>query len=399
MKKPGLDLSGRVPELDGIRGIAIGMVVLWHLYFVSSGSDHSSVLYYLHFFGRLTWTGVDLFFVLSGFLIGGILLDNRRATNYFKVFYTRRFFRIVPAYLVCVAAFYALDRLIESGMTSRFNFLKLFQVLPWLPHLFFLQNFWMAARNDAGILVITWSLCIEEQFYLTLPLLVRFLSPRRLLTFVCAAVLAAPLFRLAVLFLWPGHRMANYVLPVARGDALMLGVLGAIIMRHQRSKEWLQTNRVAMRLIIAVLSLGVLALLKFSHSYDAFGIQTAGFTWMAFFYLALVLYAVSDPASVLSSFLRWQPLRALGELAYGIYLNHTLVIWVLFGAIYASWPSIRNLQSLGVGVLALAIIFLVARVSWLYFEKPLMRLGQRTSYKFGGTGLSSHAPTIPAEGG
>ena len=93
-----LNLSGRIPELDGIRGIAIRMVLIAHFFLVVSrpGSGLAYALVPL----RLDWSGVDLFFVLSGFLIGGILLDARESSNYFRVFYTRRFFRIVPIYAV-----------------------------------------------------------------------------------------------------------------------------------------------------------------------------------------------------------------------------------------------------------------------------------------------------------
>ncbi len=98
MSKAGLDLSGRIPELDGIRGIAIGMVLIAHCFDIVSRPG--SALAYALVPLRLDWTGVDLFFVLSGFLIGGILLDARESSNYFRVFYTRRFFRIVPIYAV-----------------------------------------------------------------------------------------------------------------------------------------------------------------------------------------------------------------------------------------------------------------------------------------------------------
>src|SRR4029077_5360485 len=93
-----MDLSRRIPELDGIRGIAIGMVIFYHYFTFPATARVGSFLWYALLPGRLGWSGVELFFVLSGFLIGGILLDEREASNYFRVFYTRRFFRIVPIY-------------------------------------------------------------------------------------------------------------------------------------------------------------------------------------------------------------------------------------------------------------------------------------------------------------
>src|SRR6266403_3265722 len=102
-----LNLSGRVPELDGIRGIAIGMVLIAHFFLVVSrpGSPLAYALVPL----RLDWSGVDLFFVLSGFLIGGILLDARESPKYFQVFYMRRVHRILSIYYLWVSLFVVLE--------------------------------------------------------------------------------------------------------------------------------------------------------------------------------------------------------------------------------------------------------------------------------------------------
>jgi peptidoglycan/LPS O-acetylase OafA/YrhL len=394
-EKSPTNLAGRIPELDGLRGIAIGMVLVWHLYFGSIEPVPGSVLAYLHSTARLAWSGVDLFFVLSGFLIGGILLDNREATNYFKVFYIRRFFRIVPAYMLSVCAFYVLVRLIDNGTAPRLHFLGNMSRLPWIPNLFFLQNFWMAAIGLTGVLVITWSLCIEEQFYLTLPWLIRFLNPKRLVTTVCAVILFAPIFRVAVILFWPDHRWAGYVLLPGRADALMLGVLGAIAVRNAASRAWLESNRTTMRLMLAVLALGLLFFLKFSWFYTSLGMEIVGYTWLALFYLCVLLYALTAGGGLLSRFLRLRPFGWLGTLAYGVYLYHMFVIWIIFGTIYAYWPRIKNLQGVGVSFLALFILLALARISWLYFEKPLLRLGHRTHYEFGA--LTKQQPIPAAE--
>src|SRR5206468_9454903 len=93
-ESPEINVSGRISELDGLRGIAIGMVLLYHYFFFHASMVPGSLAAYAQVPLRLGWSGVDLFFVLSGFLIGGILLDARDSSNYFKVFYKRRFFRI-----------------------------------------------------------------------------------------------------------------------------------------------------------------------------------------------------------------------------------------------------------------------------------------------------------------
>ena len=87
-------VSGRIPELDGLRGIAIGMVLVYHYFYLTIVTRTHSAFYYSLVPLRTLWTGVDLFFVLSGFLIGGILLRARKSRNYFQVFYLRRFLRI-----------------------------------------------------------------------------------------------------------------------------------------------------------------------------------------------------------------------------------------------------------------------------------------------------------------
>ena len=97
--------SSRTPELDGIRGIAILLVLIWHYPINQIRGEHGSVFHLVQQSLGWTWSGVDLFFVLSGFLIGGTLLDNRRASNYFQVFYIRRACRIVPLYFLLLLAF------------------------------------------------------------------------------------------------------------------------------------------------------------------------------------------------------------------------------------------------------------------------------------------------------
>src|SRR5208282_3338546 len=154
-------LSGRIAELDGIRGLAIGMVLIYHYFLIRIDVPMRSAAAYALSTGRLAWSGVDLFFVLSGFLIGGILLDARDSSNYFQVFYTRRVLRIVPIYAVFLFAAFCIFQVGNLGDGNRFTWL--FQGrLPWVPHLVFLQNFWMVKANTFGpaILGLTWSLAV-----------------------------------------------------------------------------------------------------------------------------------------------------------------------------------------------------------------------------------------------
>ena len=169
------DFSHRVPELDGIRGMAILVVVIFHWVTLEAQSILPERIENVLSFG---WSGVDLFFVLSGFLIGGILFDARDSSNYFKVFYMRRFYRIVPLYgAICLTTL-----VIYYAHLSTHAWLFRGPKLPWYSYLTFAQNVWMVKLHTLGYwqLAVTWSLAVEEQFYLTLPFVIRFTSRKTL---------------------------------------------------------------------------------------------------------------------------------------------------------------------------------------------------------------------------
>src|SRR6266436_21779 len=370
-KPPALNLSGRIPELDGIRGIAIGLVLIAHFFEVVARPG--SPLAYAFVPLRLTWTGVDLFFVLSGFLIGGILLDARPSSNYFRVFYTRRFFRIVPIYAVLLASVALAVYFSRAGFIAK-NEQILVGALPWPPFVLFLQNFTMSLRGSWGIfpLGVTWSLAVEEQFYLTLPLLVRFLDRRSLLRFMLFAIAGAPLLRAFFFHRNPANFFAWYTLMPCRADSLLLGVLGAMVMREARLRDWLLEHRRLSSLVLGSLLAGA-AFLGW-RSPAPFGrlMATAGFTWLGLTYLAFFLYALLYRDSWISHCLRWNWLCGLGVIAYGTYLFHEFFLGMFFGRV--PWL-----------------------LSWVYFENALLKVGHRTSYEFG-AGRLARTATAPTDG-
>jgi peptidoglycan/LPS O-acetylase OafA/YrhL len=369
--------DARIPELDGIRGIAIGMILFAHLTQVVT--QPGSPLAYAFIPFRLAWTGVDLFFVLSGFLIGGILLDAKESSNYFRVFYTRRFFRIVPIYTVLLISAAICMRLSKAGYVGNYEELYVGK-LPWVLFLLFLQNIGMSIRQVWGTypLGVTWSLAVEEQFYLTLPLVIRLLNRRALLRFIFAVIVAVPLLRT-----WFYHHnhlnfFTWYTLMPCRADELLIGVLGAVAIREARWKAWLLANRKLFRSVAYVLLLGMGVLILRAPSYDSPLMISAGFTWMALFYLSCLLYGVLFPDSVLSHCLRWGWLRGLGIIAYGTYLFHMLFISLIYGRI----PWIHSWHDMGLSLIVLVVTLVFCQTSWLYFEKPLVKIGHRLQYKF-----------------
>lgn len=371
--------DARIPELDGIRGIAIGLVLIDHFFARIIITRPGSFLAYSLVPFRLTWTGVDLFFVLSGFLIGGILLDARESSNYFRVFYVRRFFRIIPIYFVLLISTAFCMHLSKTGHLG--NYEELYTgTLPWPMFLLFLQNIGLSIRHVYGTFPLgaTWSLAVEEQFYLTLPLLIRFLSRRALLRVIFGVIVAAPLLRAWFFHINPANGFTWYTLMPCRADQLLLGVLGAIAIRNPDWKSWLLANRRLFLLIGFVLLTGM-ALLDWRAAYytSTMSIVAFGFSWISFFYLACLLYAVLFTDSLLSRCLRWGWLRGLGIIAYGTYLFHELFLSISFGRV----PWLRSFRDFALSLLTLVVTIVFCRLSWLYFEKPLVKLGHHTSYK------------------
>jgi len=343
---------------------------------------------------RLDWSGVDLFFVLSGFLIGGILLDARESSNYFRVFYTRRFFRIVPIYAVLLASAGLIRYLADAGIIRGFNEIFVGR-LPWWYFITFLQNIGMSVHQVWGTfpLGVTWSLAVEEQFYLTLPLLIRFLDRRALLRFILIAITGAPLLRAFFFHHDPRNLFTWYTLMPCRADALLLGVFGAIVLRDPRWRGWLLDHRRLSSLALGFLLMGVALLGWRSPDARDRPMATIGFTWLALSYLVFLLYALLYRDSWISHCLRWNWLRGLGVIAYGTYLFHEFFL----GMFLRRTPWLYSWGDLGLSVFALVVTILFCRLSWVYFEKPLVKIGHRTSYQFGAAGLADTA-VAPVEG-
>ena len=363
-------VAGHYAALDGVRGLAILLVLMHNL------NPGVPVLYFV---GKLQsvvsnagWVGVQLFFVLSGFLITGLLLDSQRAANYYTSFFTRRVLRIFPLYYgVLLFMFVVLPAVgLQPGTVARTA-----QHQVWL---------WTYLSNWAGPLgygvhgfAHFWSLAIEEQFYLIWPFVVRRLAPRQIVAWSVGIAAAAFAIRCAMQ-LHGVEPQKIYQFTVCRMDALALGagVAGALrvpqwraaLQRSCRPASW-----AALALLVATVPLtnGYSTLLPMT--------LTVGDTVLAAAFAVLILRETAGAGDDRwSALLSWGPLRALGKHSYAMYVFHLpLHIWI-------GEPLLKTYANLGmpglitvyIGVMTLAV-YLCAWVSYQLFERHFLRLKGR----------------------
>lgn len=374
--------DARIPELDGLRGFAILIVVLVH-YAYSEGTPGPPWLVHLRNLFSLGWTGVDLFFVLSGFLIGGILLDAKPSANYFKTFYVRRFYRIIPVYYLWILTFIALVVLggtflkahTHSGILPPIGF-EVFE------HFLFLQNTFLPKHVSLATwwLGVTWSLAVEEQFYLVAPLLIKFLNATRLRILLILVFLLAPFLR--AYFYWTERFPTNhyYTLMPCRADSLALGVLAVLLWRNERFRALLSIHKTRLSLLLVTLFAGMVALWLWFPSPFGGLTATIGYSWVGMFYAVVLLFVLLNPAGLIARFTRLLPLRELGRVSYCVYLIHVAVAYMIFYLVARTTPHFTDLKSVGITLLCAVVTYFIAKLSWTYFEGPLVQMGHKTRY-------------------
>ena len=378
----GAAVRARIPELDGLRGMAILFVLLYHYITLSGSAAPGTVLTPLQSCFALGWAGVDLFFVLSGFLIGGILLDARESPGFFQTFYARRFFRIIPLYAVWAGIFFLLALLSFPGFPvaiadnpERWTDARFYVV--------FLQNSFKIPHGTFGTawLGALWSLAVEEQFYLVMPMIVRFFPRRRLVEAMGLTVVLAPLTRMAIRIYVPQHGAAPYMLTACRADALALGVLFACMLRDERWRSRLQRSgrKLAWAVFpILVALVGYLAI--WNPSQYSPTMSRWGFSALGFFFVSSLALAVLHPQGWLAWVCRLSPLAYLGRISYCVYVIHQTVNLFCHLALLKAAPEFLTLPGAAVTVLAFATTLAVAQLSWKVFEYPLLCKGYAFKY-------------------
>lgn len=382
--KPDAPGGKRIPELDGLRGLAIFLVILCH--YIGDpphGPRHAWGSRLASFLAQGA-VGVDLFFVLSGFLIGGILLNSRTSPRYYTTFYLRRFHRIIPLYYSWILIFglaWVAAHTFGGAVGAEFR-----TTTPFWTYFLFLQNYFDGSTMvQSYFLTPTWSLAVEEQFYLIAPPLIRNLSTKNLTRLMAAVIPLCLLFRfwLASSYgenydFW-GVRAAYFWTP-CRADDLALGVLIAIIWASPSAKQWVHDRVRSLYVSLIACGLLIVCLEPWLLKPNSFVAATCGRTAIGFFFVFLMVVLLVDRVSFLARIFRLGPLRELGKISYCVYIIHEGIHWTVFEIVRHDTPRFDSWPSVGVTLLALIATIAVAELSWHFFEHPLIRRGHRYSY-------------------
>jgi peptidoglycan/LPS O-acetylase OafA/YrhL len=385
-----------IPTLDGMRGLAVLLVLMFHFAWTFPGEDPATAVDFIdkvavriHAFLWSGWIGVDLFFVLSGYLITrGLVAPSKRATgSRLKMFWMRRVLRIFPLYY----AFIIVGTIVALALEG---------TSAWVPgpsYWVYMQNYSLAFDDE--VLRWTahfWSLAIEEQFYFVWPIVAIMVSRKRLVLTILVLIPAVVLLRAFMVFKgaqiplfqqWfhgpEGIAKFVYRATFTRADGLLSGAFVAVTQRevsHPVSVAW-RRLRFPILVSTALALCGLYVLANGLNDYDR-RIMAVGYVMLAvFFASAISMCADSVISDRMRRFLSWKPLVACGKVSYGMYIFHwVLVIWLV--------PRISKMQmtmgtatkmalNTAVIVVSIAITYVFAEVSFRYFEAKFLKLKSR----------------------
>jgi peptidoglycan/LPS O-acetylase OafA/YrhL len=346
----------QIPELDGVRGIAVLLVMICHSAMWLPLSPLRSLLVE----GRI---GVDLFFVLSGFLITGILLDTQRDRRALRNFYIRRGLRIWPLYFAfLLIAFLALRRMVPPWLS------------PWA-YVLFMQNFLYSA--DIGpVLDPTWSLAVEEQFYLIWPWIALRARRKTLLKICCGVIAISPLIRC-------GLHMAGasdtfiYVNTLSRLDGIAMG--GAIAAWIRSAKFDVQQLRRVARVALPVGTFG--AVICYFLGASNWIATELGYSFIALAFGGVLAFslAAQGSASRTARLLRGFTLSRIGSISFALYLFNLPIYTVMHGRMASgAFSHFSPLTGAFARLVAENLVLLAAAIlSWKLYEGPILRLKSR----------------------
>ncbi len=368
---------GHVPALDGVRGLAILLVLAHNFHeFDAPPSLLGKILSLAMNWG---WVGVQLFFVLSGFLITGVLLDTRRASNYFGAFYGRRSLRIFPLYYSLLLVVFVILPLFIGHQVQGYQH----QIWLWT----YLANWVVPFGLAVPAFAAFWSLAVEEQFYLVWPFVVLRLSSRRL-GWLCIALAVLSLASRIIMVSSGVSSEGIYMFTISRLDALVLGAAAALLLRSPTGADWVERR-------LSAISLGALALFVaggvVTGAYPRASVptQTLGYSILAVVFTVVVVATVVSHShrGRLARWLSFAPLRAVGKYSYAMYVFHKFLHDDLGEPLLNRWFARPHSAPLAFTyfVVMTLLTFVAGFLSYHLLEKHFLRLKGRFE------------PKIPAE--
>jgi len=334
-------INNRFKELDGLRAFAILLVVFYHL-----SSYLTTNLYGLKSFFLTGHNGVDLFFVLSGFLVGRLAFLEIEKENHLNIFrfWGKRFLRTWPLYFIFLIYY-----LLKTD----------YEVIPkvWR-YLTFTQNL-----SEMNTFVQSWSLAVEEQFYFLLPVLlslfIKLKSKKPLFIFALSLFISSYIFRYYNLN--TSHTLASL-------DTLILGILISYFEVFEKNKLKALKSKPYLLMILGIISIYLFYMVNLTEEWTRvfrYGFQSIGFT-------LLLISALSDKRTLLSHFLSSKVLYYIAIFSYSIYLSHSIIIFKI-GRVYFSSMNNLILKDIIILLLGTAGSIFAGGISYYLIEKPLLK--------------------------
>jgi peptidoglycan/LPS O-acetylase OafA/YrhL len=367
-----VDDRARLPALDGVRGLAALLVVMLHV--TMQIKDPTGVgAFILKKVFLIGWTGVDLFFVLSGFLITGILDDAKGSSNYFRVFYARRMLRILPLYYGALLVLFVMPHLVTAPGAPKFFVSIKDQLWYW----FYLQNFHPLPPLFVGLAGHFWSLAVEEQFYLVWPLVILLLSRKNALRLCMFLFIFSIAYRALIHVVNP--IFASPVNTLAQLDGLTVGSALALLYRTPGGTDWIRRR---LPLLTAASLGGIVAI----YVVDIPSVKRALIrTFLALLFGCVLTYAIEQREGLLQRFFSSRVMRFFGKYSYGMYVLHVPLVPIAFLA----GITPRRLAFFGSELLGALLYIAVmvtastaaAWVSYNIYEKHFLRFKRHFAYR------------------
>ncbi len=350
-----------IPQLDGLRGLAIILVVTFH-YFGN---------YAAFSFG---WSGVDLFFVLSGYLITSRLIALQQKKSPLKKFYINRALRILPIYYLVLAVFYlSFNLLVKKENFHLFTFYN----RNWASFVFFVQNWSMIFSSGVkeNFLDHFWSLAVEEQFYLLWPWFLYFFWQKKYFAKLILVIIALIIIYRSLIFFyypaWQDYRHYFYN-TFCRMDGFLIG--SVLFIRHKKDEQSINTN------CYFAAFLCIIAGIFFTRSASGISnpfFDTMGFTIIAIFFAGLIDVIINNSSKVALSIFNWRWLKFTGKISYGFYIFHWLIL-IAFQQRFVNWftqkANFTNTTATIVSAfICISMSYLISVISYRYYESYLLR--------------------------